>query len=138
MSNTIKISGGVVAEPELKVISERATVLSFPLYDSERRKNKDSQDYEETGNVLKLRVQLWNDVAKEWNGKIHKGDIVELEGTITEREYDKQDGTKGRSLETTFVNSIKVKWSKAAQGQTADAGFIPAPTATTTAANGGW
>lgn len=129
MSNKITISGGVVAEPETKVISDSATVLSFPLYDNERRKNRDTQEYEPTGNVTKLRVQLWNDLAREWAGKINVGDIVEIEGTIVEREYDKKDGTKGRSLETSFVNSVRVVYSKSGASSEVDA-FAPA--------GGGW
>jgi len=112
MSNKITISGGVVADPEYKTPTEKFRVLEFPLYDNETRKNKDTGEYEQTGNVTKLKVILKNDLADEWRGKINKGDIVEIVGTITEREYDKRDGSKGRSLETTWVDSVTVKFSK--------------------------
>lgn len=112
MSNTITISGGVVAEPEFKQISDKFRVLEFPLYDNERRKNQDTGDYEDTGNTTKLKVILKNDLADSWSGKISKGDVVEINGSITEREYDRKDGSKGRALETTWVNSVEVKFSK--------------------------
>jgi len=119
MSNKITISGGVVADPEYKTPTEKFRVLEFPLYDNETRKNKDTGEYEQTGNVTKLKVILKNDLADEWRGKISKGDIVEIVGTITEREYDKRDGSKGRSLETTWVDSVTVKFSKSPSAEDA-------------------
>lgn len=112
MSNKITISGGVVAEPEFKQISDTFRVLEFPLYDNERRKDKDTGQYEDTGNTTKLRVILKNDLADTWRGKINKGDVVEVVGSITEREYERKDGGKGRSLETTWVDSVEIKFSK--------------------------
>lgn len=114
MANKITISGGVVADPEYKTPTEKFRVLEFPLYDNETRKNKDTGEYEQTGNVTKLKVVLKNDLADQWRGKINKGDIVEITGSITEREYDKRDGSKGRSLETTWIDSVTVKFSKSA------------------------
>jgi single-strand DNA-binding protein len=114
MSNTITFSGAVVAEPEKVTAKSGATAISFPVYDNEQRKNKETGVYENTGNVLKVRVTLWGD---DWADKvadlgIKKGDIVEITGSITEREFETKDGGKGRSVETTFVNDVTVKWSK--------------------------
>jgi single-stranded DNA-binding protein len=114
MGNKITISGGVVAAPEFKKISDTFRVLEFPLYDNQRRKNKDTGEYENTGNVVKLKVILKNDLADAWTGKFGVGDIVEVSGTFTEREYDRKDGTKGRALETDWVETVEVKFSKTA------------------------
>lgn len=110
--NKITISGGVVADPEFRTPTENFRVLEFPLYDNETRKNKDTGEYEQTGNVTKLKVVLKNDLADQWRGKINKGDIVEIVGSITEREYKRKDGTDGRALETTWVDSVTVKFSR--------------------------
>jgi len=124
MSNRITISGGVVAEPELKVISDKFKVLEFPLYDNEQRKDKDTGVYADVpGSTLKLKVVLKNDLADTWYGKIRKGDIVELACSITEREYERKDGQKGRALETTFVNEVTVKWSKSGATASGDEPF---------------
>ena len=114
MSNKITISGGVVAAPEFKKISDTFRVLEFPLYDNQRRKNKDTGEYENTGNVVKMKVILKNDLADTWNGKLGMGDIVEVSGTFTEREYERKDGAKGRALETDWVETVEVKFSKSA------------------------
>jgi len=61
-----------------------------------------------------MKVILKNDLADTWNGKLGVGDIVEVSGTFTEREYERKDGTKGRALETDWVETVEVKFSKSA------------------------
>jgi single-stranded DNA-binding protein len=112
MSNNITISGNVASEPDY-VNGDGYTRLSFALYDNERRKVKGSDnEYENTGNVIKLQVTLWNELADEFVGSFNKGDVVEITGSVTEREYTRNDGTVGRQLQTSFVNSLVVKFRK--------------------------
>ncbi len=101
----VTFSGGVVAAPEHKTLGG-ADALQFPVYVNHTRKNKDTGEYDKTGDTTKIRVTLWRDLASE---DIQQGDIVEIEGTLVEKEFDKQDGTKGRALQTEYVNSIVVK-----------------------------
>lgn len=108
-------SGNIVAEPERKNVGG-SDLLVFPVYINDQKKLEDGS-YEDTGHVTKIRVQLWRDAAAQ---DVRKGDIVEVTAVIYEREYDKADGTKGRSLETKFVDSVELKWRKA------DAGAAPA------------
>jgi single-stranded DNA-binding protein len=102
--------GGVVAEPER--IGKEGTGLGFPVYIHEQRKNKDTGDYEDTGNTAKIQVALWGDLADE---DVRYGDIVEVDASLTEREYEKKDGSKGRQLQTAWVNSVVVKYRKGAE-----------------------
>lgn len=104
----VEFSGGVVADPETRDVAGHK-VLEFPVYVNHQRKDKDSGEYLPTGDTTKIRVSLWRDLA---DTDIRKGDIVKVEGTLVEKEYDKQDGTKGRSLQTDFVNSCAVVYRK--------------------------
>lgn len=117
----VTFDGGVVAEPEFKEFDSGARVLEFPVYVNRRRKVKGSDTYEDTGDVTKIRVGLWNDAAD--TADIQKSDIVEVTGTLYEREYEKSDGTKGRSLETDWVDSVRVVHRK--EGGGGGDGFIP-------------
>lgn len=117
--------GGVVADPEFKEVAGN-TVQEFPVYINHSRKNKETQQYDPTGDVTKIRVSLWRDLAQT---KISKGDIVQVTASLVEKEWPKQDGSKGRQLQTDFVESIEVRWSKAPAAPVADAGSIPTPTA---------
>jgi single-stranded DNA-binding protein len=103
--------GGVVAEPETKTFDSGSRVLEYPVYVNRRRKNRDTGEYEDTGDVTKIRVQIWNDRIEEFETP-SKGDIVEVTGSIFEREYQKNDGTTGRSLETDWVDAVEIKFRK--------------------------
>lgn len=100
-------SGGVVADPEDFEFSGGGTKRSFPVYVNHSKKNRDTGNYEDTGDVSKIRVALFGDLAST---DIRKGDIVEVEGSLLEKEFEKRDGTTGRALQTEYVNSIVVKW----------------------------
>lgn len=102
-------SGGVVAEPERREAGG-SNLLQFPVYVNHQRKNKDTDQYEDTGDVTKIRVTLWRDAAD--NADIRKGDIVEVVATLVEKEFPKNDGTTGRSLQTDYVESVTLKWRK--------------------------
>jgi single-stranded DNA-binding protein len=110
----VVFSGGVVADPETKQVGSN-TILEFPVYVNHRRKNAQGE-YENSGDTTKIRVSLWRDLA---SADIRKGDIVEVDGTLVEKEWTKQDGTTGRALQTEFVNSIDVKFRKDEGGATA-------------------
>ena len=101
-----QFSGGVVADPELKDVAGNA-VLEFPVYVNHSKKV--GEEYVDTGDTTKIRVSLWGDLSAT---DIRKGDIVEIDGTLVEKEFQKRDGTPGRSLQTQFVNSIVVKYRK--------------------------
>lgn len=100
-------TGGVVAEPESGSTPSGAVRLTFPVYVNHTKKNKQTNSYEKTGDVSKIRVTLWGDLAT--NADIQKGDLVEVVATLVEKEFDKKDGTKGRSLQTDYVESVVVK-----------------------------
>lgn len=104
----VTFDGGVVAEPE-SFTTANSRGLNFPVYVNHEKKNRDTGEYEKTGETSKIRVTLWGDEA---DTDIRKGDIVEVVGTLKEREYTRNDNTVGRQLETEFVDSIVVKYRK--------------------------
>jgi len=121
--------GGIVADPETKEVGGNK-VLEFPVYVNHSKKNKDTQQYEPTGDVTKVRVSLWRDDALK---DFQKGDIVAITAQVVEKEFKKRDGSEGRQLQTSFVESIELKWRKEgaapAQQQAAPASsdsFVPA------------
>lgn len=112
--------GRVIREPEVKTLPSGARVKEFTVADNERRKNKETNEYEDTGKVNFIKVGLWNDDA---DFDVVKGDFLDVEATVYERTYEKSDGTTGRSLETTFVDEISVKFpSKDRENGTAPSG----------------
>lgn len=110
-----KFVGSVVAEPELKETKNGVKKLEFPVYVNHSRKNKDSGEYAATGDVTKIRVTLWGDKV---DFDVRRSDLVEVVATLVEKEFDKRDGSKGRSLQTEFVESINVKFRKSGMAAT--------------------
>jgi single-stranded DNA-binding protein len=111
-------TGGIVAEPERKVVGS-SNLLEFPVYVNHSKKNKDTGEYEPTGDTTKVKVTLWRDLAD--NTDVQKGDLVEITGTIIEKEFPKKDGSTGRQLQTDWVESVVLKHRKS--GAPAAGGF---------------
>lgn len=115
MAVKVVIDGRIVAEPETKVITDKFSVTEFPLYSDRRVKNRDTNEWESDPNgTTKLRVVLKFDQKDAWEGKLNKGDIIKVTGSIYERSYENKEGKTGRSLETDFIESIEVIKSAAA------------------------
>ena len=55
-------TGGIVAAPERKTVGS-SNLLEFPVYINHSKKNKDTNQYEQTGDVTKIKVTLWRDLA---------------------------------------------------------------------------
>lgn len=98
-------TGGVVADPERREVGG-APLLEFPVYVNHTKKNRDTGEYDKTGDVSKIKVTLWRDLSET---DIRKGDLVEVSATLIEKEFPKKDGTTGRSLQTDWVESVVVK-----------------------------
>lgn len=129
--------GNITNEPEIKLIGTKQTPLKeLNLAANARRKNKESGEFEPVldkdgkQKVSWLTVKLWGDRANE---DFVKGDLVEYVGSAQEEHFEKRDGTPGRRLESDYIESVTVKYASKNRtepvGATADAGFIPAPTA---------
>jgi len=103
-------TGNIVADPERREAGG-APLLEFPLYVNHTKKDRDSGEYVKTGDVSKIRVTLWRDLA---DTDIQKGDLVEVTATLVEKEFSKKDGTSGRSIQTDYVESVIVKHRKEA------------------------
>jgi single-stranded DNA-binding protein len=106
-------SGNVVAEPTRKDING-VSLLEFPVYVNHTKKNRDTGEYEKTGDTTKIRVTVWRDLADSLD--VQKNDLVEVNGTLVEKEFTKQDGTAGRSLQTDYIESVVVKYRKQDDG----------------------
>ena len=102
-------TGNVVAEPTKKDING-TSLLEFPVYVNHTKKDKTSGEYVKTGDTSKIRVTVWRELAETLD--IQQGDLVEIHGSLIEKEFDKKDGTPGRSLQTDYIESVVVKYRK--------------------------
>lgn len=112
-------TGNVVAEPTKKDVNG-TSLLEFPVYVNHTKKDKDSGEYVKTGDTSKIRVTVWRDLADSLDVK--QGDLVEVHGSLIEKEFQKQDGTTGRSLQTDYIESVVVKYRKDGAAPASDDG----------------
>jgi single-strand DNA-binding protein len=91
MVNKIILIGNVGKDPEVRYLQNGTAVAQFSLATSETYKDKDGnkQTSTEWHNIV-----LWRGLAEIAEKYIKKGSKLYIEGKITYRSYDAQDGTK--------------------------------------------
>jgi single-stranded DNA-binding protein len=105
-----QFTGNITNEPVVREIGAKKTPLKeLVVAINHDKKNKDTGEYERTGDTTWVTVKLWGERANEDFGK---GDLVEFDGTIVEKHFQRKDGTEGRRLESDYVASVVVKYSK--------------------------
>jgi single-stranded DNA-binding protein len=120
--------GRIVADVEARTVGS-STVYEFPVYVNRVKKDKATGKWEETGDVTKIRVAVWNEAPA-----VQKGDVVQVTASLYEATWKKSDGSEGRMLQTDYVESIEVKHRRDAGHHTVannavnDAWAAPAPT----------
>lgn len=105
MLPNIVLDGRLVADPELRFTGAGKAVCSFRVAASDSK--KDANDQWQTTEQIFIGVSLWEAEGEAAAETLRKGDQVLVSGRIYEREYDKSDGGKGRSLEVKFPTVAK-------------------------------
>lgn len=106
MIDPITISGGLVADPELRYTPNGRAVAQFRIAQSDHKKT-DTGEWEKT-NSLYLTVSIWND-NPEWKknpvnwaelaAELHKGDRVAVHGKLITRTWEAKDGSNRSQIE---------------------------------------
>jgi single-strand DNA-binding protein len=99
--NKAILIGNLGKDPEIRYTQSGKAVTSFSLATSEKWKGQDGQQQESTTwhNIVAWGRQA--EVLKEYTGK---GSKLYIEGRISNRTYDKKDGTKGFTSEVVVQN----------------------------------
>ena len=106
MIDPITISGGLVADPQLRYTPNGRAVAQFRIAQSDHKKT-DTGEWEKT-NSLYLTVSIWND-NPEWKknpvnwaelaAELHKGDRVAVHGKLITRTWEAKDGSNRSQIE---------------------------------------
>lgn len=87
--NKIILIGNLTKDPELKETNNNISVCTFTIAVS--RKFKNAQGEKE---VDFLNIVVWRNLAENCNKYLQKGSKCSVIGTIQNRSYEAQDGTK--------------------------------------------
>jgi single-strand DNA-binding protein len=89
MINKVILIGNLGADPELRYTQSGVAVASFNVATSERWKDKDGQQQEQTE---WHRIVAWRQLAEICNEYLHKGSRVYIEGKLQTRKWQDQNG----------------------------------------------
>lgn len=94
----ITVIGNLTDEPELKFTPSGAAVVNFTVASTSRIYDRQTNDWKE-GDTLFLRCEAWREMAEHVAGSLQKGMRVIVTGQLRIRNYERQDGSRGTSVE---------------------------------------
>lgn len=95
----ISFTGRLSQDAELRFTPNGKAVASLNVAENHSRKNSQTGEFEDTGTTWR-KISVWGKRG-EAVGDLKKGTVVLVQGREETREYEKQDGSKGYSLEVT-------------------------------------
>lgn len=88
----------LAADPELRFTSSGRAVCSMRLVFSKRKLNQQTNQWEDAGELW-VNGTAWEQLGEHCAESLVKGCEVLVSGELSQREYERKDGTKGTSLE---------------------------------------
>ena len=101
MLNRVAVLGRLVKDPELrKAANGETSFATFSLAVDNTAKNADG-----TRGTLFIDCRVFGSQAENLVKHTHKGSKVVVDGSINQRDFIRQDGTKGKAIEI-YVDSV--------------------------------
>lgn len=97
----ITVVGNLTADPEVRALSNGASVASFTIASTSRTFNRNTNQFED-GPSLFMRCSAWRDLAEHCANSLSKGMRVIAQGRLSQRTYQAQDGSNRTIMELTI------------------------------------
>ncbi len=94
----ITVVGNLTADPELKYVGSGTPVASFTVASTPRTFNRNTNEWED-GEAMFIRCSVWRDYAENVTESLAKGMRVVVQGRLQVRNYQRNDGSQGTSVE---------------------------------------
>jgi single-strand DNA-binding protein len=94
----ITVIGNLTDDPELKFTPSGDAVANFTVASTPRTRDRQTNEWKD-GTPLFLRCSVWRQVAENVAESLQKGQQVIVHGALNVRNYERQDGSKGTSIE---------------------------------------
>lgn len=110
---TITVIGNITDDPELKFTPSGAAVANFTVASTPRTFDRQTNEWKD-GDPLYFRCAAWRQMAENVAESLTKGARVIVTGTLRIRNFERQDGSRGTSVEIS-VDEIgpSLKWASA-------------------------
>ena len=94
----ITVIGNLTDDPELKFTPSGAAVANFTVASTPRTLDRQTNEWKD-GNPLFIRCSVWRQIAENVAESLQKGQQVIVHGALNIRNFERQDGSKGTSVE---------------------------------------
>ena len=94
----ITVVGNITDDPELKFTPSGAAVANFTVASTPRSFDRQTNEWKD-GNPLFIRCSVWRQMAENVAESLQKGQHVIVHGALNVRQYERQDGGRGTSVE---------------------------------------
>ena len=136
---TITVIGNLTADPELRWTQSGAAVADFTVASTPRTYDRNAGEWRD-GDTLFMRCSVWRETAENVAESLRKGMRVIVQGRLTQRSYDTQQGER-RTVVELQVDEVGPSLRRArAQVTRVQAQAASAPSASASAYGGaaGW
>lgn len=100
MVNRVVLAGRLVKDPELRKTNSDISFATFTIAVDNKTKEADG-----TRGTLFLNCCVFRDQAENMVKYTRKGSMIAVDGSLNQRNYVRQDGTKGKDIEL-LVDSV--------------------------------
>ena len=135
----ITVIGNLTADPELRWTQAGAAVADFTVASTPRTYDRNAGEWRD-GDTLFMRCSVWRETAENVAESLRKGMRVIVQGRLTQRSYDTQQGER-RTVVELQVDEVGPSLRRArAQVTRVQAQAASAPSASASASGGaaGW
>ena len=94
----ITVIGNLTADPELRWTQSGAAVADFTVASTPRTYDRNAGEWRD-GDTLFMRCSVWRDTAENVAESLRKGMRVIVQGRLTQRSYDTQQGERRTVVE---------------------------------------
>ena len=94
----ITVIGNLTADPELRWTQSGAAVADFTIASTPRTYDRNAGEWRD-GDTLFMRCSVWRDTAENVAESLRKGMRVIVQGRLTQRSYDTQQGERRTVVE---------------------------------------
>lgn len=137
----ITVIGNLTADPELRWTQSGAAVADFTVASTPRTYDRNAGEWRD-GDTLFMRCSVWRETAENVAESLRKGMRVIVQGRLTQRSYDTQQGER-RTVVELQIDEVGPSLRRAraqvtrVQTQPASAGGF-GPGSAPSAGGGGW
>ena len=124
MVNRVVLVGRLVKDPELRKTNSDISFATFTLAVDNRIREADG-----TRGTIFIDCRVFRDQAESLVKNTRKGSKIAVDGSLNQRNFERRDGTKGKSIEVIVdsVTFLEPKKEGSEQAETPKFDDVPAP-----------